>query len=148
VRQLTAALRREAPAEGSLLARVEGAVVLGRLSYYVYLASSALVLTGLWLSAGSFPVLHIWRGLVSPARLGLLSILAGGLGVAYLMATFAERRMVDEFTQFWHRVQPRLRLALRQAHETAAAMPPLRLPDAPARAADTSSATHAEEAAL
>jgi hypothetical protein len=82
VRRLTAALREDTPVEGSLLGRVKGALVLGRLSYYVYLVCCALVLAGVWLSAGDFSVLHPWRSLAGPPRLGLLSVLTPGPAAA------------------------------------------------------------------
>jgi hypothetical protein len=41
--------------------------------------------------------------------------------VAYFLALFVDRRMTAAFSKFWHVEQPKLRIALKNAREMAAA---------------------------
>jgi len=101
----------------SLLTGVKTEVLIGTASYYVYLVSCTLVL----LAAGAPDAARLFRlhpgaFVASAMRLAtspvLLSCLAGGLLLSYLMAVFSARRMSTIFSEFWHDEQPRLRAAL------------------------------------
>jgi uncharacterized protein (DUF2235 family) len=101
----------------SLLSGVKTEVLIGRVSYYVYLVSCTLVLLAAcapdaagWLRLRPAAFLSSARRLTtSPV---LLCCLAGGLLLSYLMAVFSARRMSTIFSEFWHDEQPRLRAAL------------------------------------
>jgi uncharacterized protein (DUF2235 family) len=133
-RELTAAR----PEHETLSGRVKGAMLVGRLSYYVYLISCTAVLIaasgGTTVAALLNPlqlVLHlgslIGGILTSPFQTiygtvkqlievpRLLIPLIGGFAAAYFMMLFAEGRMSAEFSQFWYERQTKLRDALKQA---------------------------------
>jgi hypothetical protein len=112
-----------------LLAAVPRAIFIGRLSYYVYLASCLFVVTSLampWALAKGAGAL-VGGLLTSPVATGLgvlrqlwatpslLCALAVGFLVSYLMSSVADRRMSAVFSQFWHDHQPALRDALKRA---------------------------------
>jgi uncharacterized protein (DUF2235 family) len=130
--------------DDTLLARVSGAVVVGRLSYYVYLATCTLVLIAASGPGGVMSLLNpakllrdiaglIFGGLTSPVEtlIGIVRQLASdpalaawlGLGflVAYLLSLIADRRMNAAFSQFWYQNQQKLRDALKQARAAAPA---------------------------
>jgi hypothetical protein len=121
-----------------LLAAVPRAIFIGRLSYYVYLASCLFVVLAASAPDGWTSLAMPWalaKGagalvgglLTSPVATGLgvlrqlwatpslLCALAVGFLVSYLMSSVADRRMSAVFSQFWHDHQPALRDALKRA---------------------------------
>ena len=126
-----------------LLHHVRPAVVVGHISYYVYLASCIAVLIAASSSEGGASLVHPWlvlknaallifdiitlqvvalfntfkRLLVSP---GLVGLLLGGFVLSYFLQLIADQRMNRVFSQFWHQVQPALRSALKGARNSAA----------------------------
>jgi uncharacterized protein (DUF2235 family) len=101
----------------SLLSGVRTEVLIGRASYYVYLCSSTAILIAacipeganlLKLKPGAFLSIAV-RLATSPI---LLTFLAAGVLLSWLMAVSSGRRMSAKFSEFWHDEQPRLREAL------------------------------------
>lgn len=127
----------------SLLSRVRAEVLIGYVSYYVYLLSCIAVLIAAsvpegersltpWLlikNAASFiyrlmtfqlgPVFEQVKRLVTSP--GLLALLAGAFLAAYGLALVADRRLSVVFSQFWHAARPKLRAALKRAREASVA---------------------------
>lgn len=127
---------------GPLLRRVKTEILAGRLSYYVYVlccigvvigAAGALngsdpVLIPLLKGAGLFiknlvtlefgAVFASLKRIIGNPRLMLL---IGGFALSYFLSKFADVRMSNVFSQFWHEHQPELRKALRKARAVAAA---------------------------
>ena len=129
---------------GSLLTQVKPAILAGRFSYYVYVLSCLGVVIGASALNGPEPVLNplalmknagqfienvatlqfgalfaSLKHLASSPR--LMGLLAGGFFWSYLLVKFADSRMSNVFSQFWHTEQPELRKALQKAREIAAA---------------------------
>src|SRR5262249_55865642 len=126
-----------------LLARVRVACWFGWFSYYVYLFSCigfALIAAmegdrGLtinpWLVlknsfrlvnsvlSGEFDV--VLQTLARLAGAPQAWLLAGGVGASYIITKLAGARMCSVYSEFWHKHQPDLRIALRTAYEQAAA---------------------------
>lgn len=137
------AVFRAAHSDGRpLLARVGTEIVIGRVSYYVYLITCIAVLvaasvtteTGLnpWLllkNGGSLLVHLVTHPLDAIASIferlalhpGLMTALAAGFVIAYAMALYTERRMSAVFSQFWHDARQQLRDGLKRARRAAAA---------------------------
>ncbi|MEN6330867.1 MAG: DUF2235 domain-containing protein [Smithella sp.] len=130
-----------------LLSHVKTEIVIGRISYYLYLlACTAAVLAAsipegedalanpllLIKNAGLF-IIHlatlqfaaIFAGLkrlaMSPEILGFLG---SAFLVAYLLALFTDRRLSKVFSHFWHVVQPKLLLALKRARKSGIKLEP------------------------
>lgn len=114
---------------GSLLKRVDREMQIGQLSYYIYLATSLAFLAATWyvapdsvnsLSVATFT--NLWD---TAARIGarawtdswLLSGLAAGFAIAYLLTLFVDHRLSTEFSGFWFVKQEELRTALKEARE-------------------------------
>lgn len=127
----------------TLLASVKGAVLIGRVSYYVYLisciavlaaAAGAMTVTALLNPSVLFKSLGSLIGgfLMSPARTviqivqqlwdapALVAWLAGGFALAYVLSLIADSTMSTRFSQFWHHQQQKLREALKQARQEVA----------------------------
>ena len=141
----TETVLHRAHADGQpLLSRVRTAVVIGHVSYYVYLLSCTAVVIAASAPEGGRVLLMPWMlvknvgrlivnlvtldfGMVftSVKHLGtspwLLGCLIGGFLVSYLLELSADSRMSAVFSQFWHKVHPELRRALKRARKTAAA---------------------------
>jgi hypothetical protein len=124
-----------------LLSRVKPEIVIGRISYYLYLlACVAAVLAAslpegedafanplLLLKNAGLLVVHLVtlqfaaifaslkRLAMSPDILGFLG---GAFLAAYLLALFTDRRLSKVFSHFWHVVQPKLLLALKRARKS------------------------------
>lgn len=99
----------------SLLPKVRTATAAAILSYYTYLAVWAFILIMIVWSAidaldGTSPVLSFAQ---------VIATVFVGFGVAYATQILAGAKMVREFSGFWHRLQPKLRDALKQAREAA-----------------------------
>jgi hypothetical protein len=94
-------------ARPNMLPRARMAILIGFLSYYLFVGGMVLVLTGL--SAGWFS----W-----PAAFGWLIVAEG---TALALSLSANASMTATFSQFWHELQPDLRLALKQARREVAA---------------------------
>jgi hypothetical protein len=94
-------------ARPNLLPQTRMAALIGFLSYYLFIGAMVLVVIGLaagWLS---------WPG--------ALAWLVTGEGSALVLSLSANASMTTTFSQFWHRLQPDLRLALKQARREVAA---------------------------
>jgi hypothetical protein len=124
-----------------VLSRVRSSIVLGRASYYVYLsACGATVLAVAATGIGNplramaqfaknaltfvFNVVtlqfdEVFSSLrqVAPWLLGFLIL---GFVLSFALSFWADGRMSAAFSQFWHKVQPDLRDALKRARETSA----------------------------
>jgi uncharacterized protein (DUF2235 family) len=125
----------------SLLARVSRAIVIGRISYYVYLASCLAVLVAasaregarttpqaflhnlgtllynvVTLSIGA--LLQTVKQLVSSPP--LLVLLVSGFVLSWALDRVANSRMSREFSGFWHEHQQALREGLKSARVAAA----------------------------
>jgi hypothetical protein len=127
-----------------LLGRVRRWVVVGRVSYYVYLLAclGSLVaasapeggappgawtwLTNAWTLVSNLLTLQVGALAATARRLlgtpWIVGLLAGGFAASYALAWLADNRMSAVFSEFWHHQQPRLRAALKAAR--AAAAPP------------------------
>jgi uncharacterized protein (DUF2235 family) len=126
--------------EDRLLGRLKRELVVGQLSYYIYLASdiAVLVVASGW--NGGRNAGEIWSAIVAVGRLigGLLSSpidtaiasgthltedpqrlvwLAAGFLTAYFMQLYADRRMSGVFSEYWYKQQPKLREALKLARK-------------------------------
>jgi hypothetical protein len=136
------AVFRAAHSDGQpLLARVGTEIVIGRVSYYVYLITCIVVLlaasvtteTGLnpWLllKSGGGLLLHltthpldaiasIFERLALHPR--LMASLAAGFLMAYAMQLYTDLRMSAVFSQFWHDARQQLRDGLKRARRAAA----------------------------
>ncbi|HJT53675.1 MAG TPA: DUF2235 domain-containing protein [Candidatus Angelobacter sp.] len=99
----------------SLLPKVKKAVSFARFSYYTYLAVWAFILASL--VSAALAMFRVLRPFISLR--GALGTILLGFGAAYAMQIWAERKMMKEFSGFWHQVQPNLRSALKQAREVA-----------------------------
>jgi hypothetical protein len=145
-KEVESVLRSAHAGEESLLTRVRTAIVMGLVSYYVYLITCIVVVIAAsapdgvraflnpWLvmkNAGLFVanVVMLQLGAVftsmkhlamSPWRMGFLG---SGFLVSYLLALSADRRMSAVFSQFWHRVQQELRGALKRARKATLSLP-------------------------
>jgi len=133
------------PGADSLLTRVRAEVAMGLVSYYVYLLACIVVVIAAstpdgvgafwnpWMvieNAGLFVLnvvtLQIGGVLTSMRQLATspwpIWFLVGGLlgfPVSYILGLSADRRMSAVFSEFWHRVQPELRVALKRARKAA-----------------------------
>lgn len=126
----------------SLLSHVKAEVVIGFISYYVYLLSCTAVVITASAPEGARSLLNPWllaknagllianlvtfqlgAVLTSVKQLAtsprLLGVLIGGFLVSYLLAWFADHRMSACFSQFWHNTQKELRNALKRARKAA-----------------------------
>lgn len=125
-----------------LLAQVRGAVVAGRFSYYLFLATLLGTILaastpendgGIWeyfKNAGTLlghlvtlrlgEVGHRLSGLLDHP--GLLTLLLCGFGLSWLTAFSVDRRMREVFSEFWFDQQKRLRDALKHARRSAMAL--------------------------
>lgn len=83
---------------GLLLSRVRGAILIGRISYYLCVLSGLAV------------VVAAVRALRDP---WLLPAIAGGFVLSGLLALYTDHRMSNEFSRFWHDARQDLRIALR-----------------------------------
>lgn len=131
---------REVHGDGKpLLARARGAVVAGMVSYYLFLLTTLGTLVaatkpengGTFVdhlkSAGSLlghlATLQLDQVAASLGRLlgspWLITLLAGGFLVSWMLAFAVDRRMSDVFSEFWHRHQGSLRDALKRARREA-----------------------------
>jgi len=139
------ALRRAHEARGPLLDDVKPWVVLGGVSYWLFMTSWALLvggtvafmsettqarptvslvlssLSGLVKSIASFDVAALWQTLRgvwgSPKRVALLAAVVGFL-LAWWLGRIADNRINDRFSRFWQRAQQGLRHALKQARSS------------------------------
>lgn len=124
-----------------LLARVRKAILVGRVSYYVYLLSCIGVLIAAATPPNERVLFSPWllkhgaqligKLVTSPidtliaivqqllANPVLLGWLAAGFGAAYLLALYADQRMSAVFSRFWFQQQQQLRDALKRARQTA-----------------------------
>ncbi|HYA18554.1 MAG TPA: DUF2235 domain-containing protein [Bryobacteraceae bacterium] len=145
--RLTEAVLRGAHKEGQpLLRHVRPQILIGRSSYYVYLASSTITLLAACVPPGAgrrwnpavigrsvvsvlssllnfdpHPFLSSARRLIfTPDLLGLM---LGGLLDSWVMAQYSGWRMDAIFSVFWHDQQPKLRDALREAGNSEFAAP-------------------------
>lgn len=94
-------------ARANMLPQARAAILIGFLSYYVFIATPILVLVALkagWLS---------WLG----AFVGLMA----GEASALVLSLSANAFLTARFSEFWHHLQPDLRLALKQARREVAA---------------------------
>ncbi len=98
-REVTGILASAGTGDG-LFETVRLPFAVGRVSYYVYVVSCALVVLA---------VLPVGRWAALPAL---------GLVVSYLMSLYTDRRMGASFSGFWHALQPNLREALKRARRT------------------------------
>jgi uncharacterized protein (DUF2235 family) len=124
-----------------LLDRVKSAVIVGRISYYVYLLAciaflvaaatpreevalfspwffkhAALLVGNLLTSPVDTAIGMVKRLLDDPV---LLAWLAGGFVAAYLLALYADQRMSYVFSRHWFGEQQQLRSALKKARQAA-----------------------------
>ena len=99
------------------------AFVVGRVSYYVYLVSCTLVLLGAIGVEGWSTLPDLFTSTFSTlARLALRVVatpvllwgLVGGLSASYLLSLYADHHMSEVFSGFWHKVQPKLREAMKR----------------------------------
>lgn len=129
---------------GSLLSQVKTEIRAGRISYYVYVLSCIAVVIGASALNGPEPQLSPWlllknaavflknvatlqfgevfaglKHLASSPR--LMGFLAGGFLLSYGLSKFADVQMSGRFSKFWHKHQPDLREALKNAKLTSAA---------------------------
>lgn len=127
-----------------LVARVRGWIVVGLLSYYVYLVTCLAViaaasapadlvasgwawrwLTGAGTLIGNVATLQVgelWKTVKAMATSPwLFGPLLAGFALSYLLALVADRRMSRVFSRFWYEQQPLLRAALKAARKEAAA---------------------------
>jgi hypothetical protein len=127
-----------------LLSRVRAAILIGHISYYVYLLSCTAVVVAASAPEGGRTLVMPWLLVKNAGRLianlvtlqfeavftsvkhlvtspWLLGCLVSGFLVSYLLELLADRRMSAVFSQFWHEVQPELRRALKRARKAAAA---------------------------
>ena len=123
-----------------LLARVRGSIVIGLLSYYVYIAACVAVVAAASAPADIGTTGWAWRWLTGAATLignivtlqvgelwktvktmatspWLFGPLVAGFALSYALAFVADRRMTAVFSGFWHEHQPRLRAALKAARK-------------------------------
>jgi uncharacterized protein (DUF2235 family) len=108
--------RAGAGKNGDLLADVSGPIAVGTASYWLFMAS--------WIALLAGPVVMWWRThALGPMLLGLVPGIVGFV-VAWALAWYADARMEDRFSTFWHSWQRELRLALRSARERSRGMPP------------------------
>ncbi len=136
-RAVESTLRSSDDGQGrSLLARVPGAIVVGRISYYVYLLSCLAVLIAASAPEGArttpadffhnlgalavnvatlrvFKLLRTARELVSSPA--LLLLLVSGFVLSWALDRAANSRMSREFSGFWHERQQALREGLKSA---------------------------------
>ncbi len=129
-----------------LLADVRSAIGVAELSYWLFIVSwlglliaavsatmgvAAPTLGGVLKSVAhlvkallTLDLGELWRTLgalwLSPRRLTLFAAVVG-FGLAWFLSRRADARMADTFSRFWHRQQPKLREALKQARKEAAA---------------------------
>jgi len=126
----------------SLLSLLPRWIAVGRLSYYVYLATCVAVVLVASAPQGAGAWWHPWAWLTSAASLlyavatfqgaelvgtfkrlstspALLGVLAAGFLVSYVLSLLSDRRMSAVFSQFWHEQQPKLRTALKAARAAA-----------------------------
>jgi len=126
--------------EDRLLSRMKKELVVGMLSYYIYLASciAVLVVASGW--NGGRSASEIWSAIVAVGGLigGVLTSpidtaiatgkhlteyprrlmwLVAGFLIAYFMQLYADRRMSGVFSEYWYKQQPKLREALKQARK-------------------------------
>lgn len=117
---------------------VRGAITIGLVSYYVYLAACILLLIVASGAASYASLIRPWRlfggigrlvfgaitspvGTLSEAanqlRLNPWLALSVGCGfvLAYLLSLFADSRMEGKFSEYWNSLQPKLREALKGA---------------------------------
>ena len=125
----------------SLLSRVPGAIVVGRLSYYAYLATCTLAIVAASAPEGARTTPkafahNAWTLVVNIVTLDigalfgtlkqlagspyLLLLLASGLTLAWALDRAAASRMSRMFGEFWHARNPALRAALKGARQAAA----------------------------
>jgi uncharacterized protein (DUF2235 family) len=130
-----------------LLAEVKGAVIIGELSYWLFIAAWIVLLTAAigatvesgrpvlwgvassaWHLAASLLTLQLgelWRTfqavLASSWRIAVLTVLVT-FCVAWLLSRIADNRMSDAFSSFWHKPRQKLRSALKSARKEAEAM--------------------------
>jgi len=142
-REVEAVLGSQPSGGASLLSRVESEIVVGHISYYLYVLVCVIVVIAASAPEGAATLIWPWRLLMNAGRLityiatlqlsaiigslkhlvaspSLVASLAGGFMTSYLLALFADRRMSAVFSQFWHKVQPKLRLALKRARKASA----------------------------
>jgi uncharacterized protein (DUF2235 family) len=133
----------------SLLDRLRGAVVLGRLSYYMFLSSCTALLAlaaaftaeepGLTSAVTSIGSL-IGGMMTSPIQTAtavfnalwhhpfVLAVILGGLVLSSLAGRLTKAHIVDEASDFWYRRQASLRDALKGARKSVAASLPSHAP--------------------
>ena len=122
----------------SLLSLVRGTILIGRISYWVYVLSCLAVLVAASVLENGGSLLNPWTalrgaaeliydaatgnyGALAPVALQLLkdslllAALAAGFVLAGLLALFTDHRMSSVFSKSWHLARRRLRLALRDA---------------------------------
>jgi uncharacterized protein (DUF2235 family) len=124
----------------SLLSSVRGTVMIGRISYYVYVSSCLAVVMSAAVLESRGSQLHPWialknavkliydaatgqYGALVPAGQGLLAetwllvSLLAGLALSALLASYVDHRMSGFFSQFWHGARQDLREALKKARQ-------------------------------
>ena len=113
-------LGRAAPGKPDLLEDAKASIRLGTVSYWAFMLAGVLLF--------GVPALVAFRtGETGQALLGAIPGLSGFV-VAWALAWYADHRMQDLFSTFWHRQQPRLRAALRSAREAERAGTPTPMP--------------------
>ena len=130
----------------SLLSLVRAKVILGRVSYYLFLLSCIALVLAAAAPNGWESMIHVGPFLKDIGRLlwglvtslpttlqgaysnlvenqALLSALAVAFLAAYVLGRIADRGMSKVFSEFWHDQQQRLRDALKRAREASAGGP-------------------------
>ena len=130
----------------SLLSLVQNEVILGRVSYHLFLLSCIALVLAAAAPNGWQSVIHLGPFLENIGRLlwglvtslpttlqgayanlvgnrALLSALALAFLAAYVLGRIADRGMSKVFSEFWHDQQQRLRDALKRAREASAGGP-------------------------
>jgi hypothetical protein len=128
--------------QGSLLDCVRGTIIVGRLSYYIYLISCVGALVAASgalddpLETGIWPVIRalglFLANLATSPFASLYSVgenfsgdvirvawIASGFLMAYLLMKITDKRMSAVFSKFWFEQQKHLRTALKQARQEA-----------------------------
>jgi uncharacterized protein (DUF2235 family) len=141
-------IRRAHLGRRHLLAEVKGAVTIGEVSYWLFIAAWVVLLvaaigaatepgrptlaaiaSGAWHVATSLLTLHfgdVWPTMrtiwTSWWRMTVFAAL-GTFCCAWLLSRIADNRMSDAFSSFWHKPRQELRTALKCARKEAEAMP-------------------------
>jgi uncharacterized protein (DUF2235 family) len=127
-------------AHGAQLDKVRGTVLIGQISYYVYLAFCTATVLAAAVPEGGGSRLNLWNALSHAGDLildaftgswrpiidagkrmlsdpKLLLFLLTGFAVSGLLALYVQHRRSIAFSRFWHRIREELRTALRAGRE-------------------------------